>query len=49
MESKLKLIVDYIHEKKGAWVTPIPPMNGVQEMKMNVMAQIAKDYFDTQK
>jgi hypothetical protein len=49
MEQSLKLIVDYIHEKKGVWITPIPPQNQRQQMLMNVMAQIAQDYFESKK
>lgn len=47
MEQSLKLIVDYIHAKKGIWITPIPPQNQRQVMLMNVMAQVAREYFES--
>lgn len=47
MEAQLKLIVDYIHEKKGIWITPTPPQNNYQHNLMLMMSQIAKQYFDT--
>jgi hypothetical protein len=47
MEQSLKLIVDYIHEKRGVWITPIPPQNARQQMLMMHMASIAKEYFDS--
>jgi len=49
MEQSLKLIVDYIHEKRGIWITPIPPQNARQQMLMNMMAQVAQDYFESKK
>lgn len=49
MQQKLELIVNYIHEKKGVWITPIPPMNGRQMMLMDVMSRIAYDYFESKK
>lgn len=49
MEQQLRLIVEYIHEKKYVWITPIPPQNERHFMLMGVMAQIAKEYFDSKK
>lgn len=49
MQASIKLIVDYIHEKKGVWITPIPPYNPHQVMLCEYMANIAKDYFETKK
>jgi hypothetical protein len=49
MEQSLKLIVDYIHEKKGVWITPIPPQNARQNMLMNMMAQVAFEYFESKR
>lgn len=49
MKQSLKLIANYIHAKKGVWITPIPPQNQRQTMLMNVMAQIAVEYFESLK
>ena len=49
MQQKLELIVNYIHEKKGVWITPIPPSTPMREMLMNHMANIAREYFDSKK
>lgn len=49
MEQSLKLIVDYIHEKKGVWITPIPPQNQTQTFLMNMMAKVAFEYFENKK
>lgn len=46
MQQNLELIVNYIHEKKGVWVTPTPPVNGLQHALMAHMASVAKEYFD---
>lgn len=48
MEEKLRLIVEYIHEKKGIWITPIAPHphDARQTMLMNCMSSIAKEYFE---
>jgi hypothetical protein len=49
MEQKLSLIINYIHEKKGVWITPIPPQDARQQMLMMHMAQIAEQYFESKK
>ena len=46
MEQSLKLIVDYIHAKKGVWITAIPPRNQREVLLMNYMAQISAEYFE---
>lgn len=48
MEQELSLIVEFIHEKKGVWITPIPPHpnDARQTMLMNYMANVAKQYFE---
>lgn len=47
MHQNLDLIVRYIYEKKGVWITPIPPINQRQQMLMIAMAEIAKKYFNS--
>ena len=49
MQNKLELIVNYINEKKGVWITPSPPMDARQIMLMNHMANIAHQYFESKK
>lgn len=49
METQLKLIVDYVYEKKGIWITPIPPQNAHHLMVMEFMANVSKEYFENKK
>ena len=47
MEQHLKLIVDYIREKKGVEITPIPPQNQNHYNLMLYMSSVAQNYFNT--